>query len=175
MQKNHTCKILAIGIICLFIGVSILPAFAIDVKTSAESLIKDSENEKYSNLDDEIYENTNCFVMGRTSATYRIRHIGWNFYFGYNATHNIDWKPSNGWIYTNGNLGKWKYEGEFYGCTSHSFYFLFPDGVKYTHYNGIEGFRGLAFGAKIFFRAPYAGGCIFIGYAKHVRISPNHP
>ena len=34
MQKNHTCKILAIGIIVLFIGVGIHPAFAVDTKQS---------------------------------------------------------------------------------------------------------------------------------------------
>ena len=116
-------------IIVLFIGVNIHPAFAVENKTSTESLTKDSDNEKYSNLDDEIYENNNCFVMGRTSATYRIRHIGWNFYFGYNATQNIGWKPSNGWIRTYGNSVKWTYDGEFYGRTGHSFYFLFPEAV----------------------------------------------
>ena len=34
MQKNHTCKTLAIGIIILFIGVGIHPVFAVESKTS---------------------------------------------------------------------------------------------------------------------------------------------
>ncbi len=51
MQKNHTGKILAIGIVVLFIGVGIQPVFAIDNKTMSKyiSYTKDikhlSENE----------------------------------------------------------------------------------------------------------------------------------
>ena len=53
MTRTHIGKILAVGIICLFIGVGIHPAFAVEDKASTYN------NEKPTTADDKIYENTN--------------------------------------------------------------------------------------------------------------------
>ena len=43
MTRNHTRGILALGIICLFIGVGIHPAFAVDTKTSMVNKANEEE------------------------------------------------------------------------------------------------------------------------------------
>ncbi len=70
MSKNHTGKILAIGIIVLFIGVGIHPAFAVEDRTSA------SENENLIIASEEIYEKPVGLSLLKRYAT-QIYQYGW--------------------------------------------------------------------------------------------------
>jgi len=173
-------KLLVVGIIVLLIGVGSQSVFALEDKKPTKSFCIDSENEDSANAPDEIYENTDCFIMGRTSATYRetkrqTQDFKGNIYFGYYCEDTWEWTPSNGYIITINKSTKWKYEGKFYGRIGHSFTrFDTFWGFEYKHYCGVEGFKGFALGGS-----GILGGlnenCFFIGFVKRVRISPNHP
>ena len=119
------------------------------------------------------YENTNCFVMGRTTNTWNRDLIDDNICFGYLIEGYHDFRyPASGWIYTNGDNGRWYYnsisKGKFNGRLG-SDIFIRYDKTRITYYYGIKDFRGLSFGGRIFSAYP-GGGCIFIGHAEHVKI-----
>ena len=65
MQKNHTRGILAIGIICLFIGVGIHPVFAVRDRTSSDSSTT-------------IFENNNSSIISLNAD----EHETFGFYMG---------------------------------------------------------------------------------------------
>ncbi len=169
MQKNHIGKILALGIIVLFIGVGIHPVFANEDKASSDT------PESLTNINDEFYENSNCLIIGRTTATYRAtQNFKGNIYFGYYCVDFWDWTATNGYIITIGKSVNWKYEGKFYGRAGHSFTRFSHGRIEYIHYCGIEGFKGFGLGGTPIFGS-LNERCFFIGYVDYIKISPNHP
>ena len=51
LQKNHTCKILAIGIIALFMGVSVSSAISVDTESTIVEIVEDCGCEEVSDSD----------------------------------------------------------------------------------------------------------------------------
>ena len=76
MQKNHTCKILAVGIIVLFIGVGIYPAFAFNSSTVSAS-VPDNVN----NLSLNAYKSGGQIESGFMIGIMHVKHIkkGWGW------------------------------------------------------------------------------------------------
>ncbi len=175
MQKNHTCKILAIGIIVLFMGIGIHPVFAVEDKTSDESLTIDSKNENPVTTTGEVYENIYCFVMGKSKNSwyygdkvFNRLFIGFKdtITFGYCPLFGKIW-PAEGWIYTSNVINKWGYIGYFYGANGKIWDWI-PHGYGYF-YIGIKNFRGIAFVKK----GTYFPSDIivrYIGFAESVKI-----
>lgn len=170
MHKKHFCKILASGIIILFIGFGIHPAFAVQDKTSTETASIKSKNTNPENIKEQFLVNINCFIIGDATEAWNRVSIDGYICFGYKEGDTpAVWTPSSGLIYTYGKYGYWKYEGKFYGRGGS---YNYVD--NYTHFYGIVSFRGLSLGAKTFLMKP-GGFCFFIGFAEQVIISPDHP
>ena len=166
------CKILAIGIIVLFIGTGIYPAFANTTNTPS------SDNENPITKTSEIYENTNCFIIGSVDEAFNgIHFYGYgDIVFGFKF--DGEFHHSEGWIYTNGCNGKWQYnsilKGGFLGDVSSYDAQDWWSGLLVTYYVGVEGFKGLAFGGhprQEPIEDPRGAPCWFIGRADHVKIS----
>ena len=171
--RYNMSKILAVGIIVLFTGVSVSSGFAVDTNPIASN-----ENENPSTTSGEIYENTNCFVMGYSDVTWNRVNIDKGICFGHREGEigHPFWTPSSGEIYTFGPSVKWNYTGKFYGQLGETPRYVHPDTeTDNYHYYGIKGFRGLSLGAKLFIFGSPIGSCIFIGFAEHVKISSNKP
>ena len=141
MQRKHTRGILAIGIVVLFIGAGIHPVFAVNDKTSI------SENVNIINIDGEILENNNCFVMGLSSQSV---NYGDNrpfsrgiIIFGFSYVGGVMY-PAEGWIYTSNIVNKWAYNGYFHGALEKIWGYWNYEFAGFF-YIGIKGFRGLAF------------------------------
>ena len=165
MQKNLMCKILVLGIIVLFIGAGIHPVFAVNDKTSI------SENENLINIDGEILENNNCFVMGISSQSV---NYGDNrpfrrgiIIFGFSYIGGVMYQ-AEGWIYTSNIVNKWAYNGYFSGALEKIWGYWNYEFAGFF-YIGIKGFRGLAFvdqGSNF----PKDSIVMYIGFAESVRI-----
>jgi hypothetical protein len=171
MKNCMYCKILAIGIIIFFIGACSHPAFAVEDKSSIY------ENENSINTTAEIYENTNCFIIGSVSEAFNEVFIygKGDIVFGFEFDEAIH--QSEGWIYTNGENGKWLYtsflKDGFLGNVSSYGYTDWWSGLWITFYVGIENFRGIALGGHPSREPPEnprGAHCWFIGHADHVKI-----
>ena len=169
-------KIIVIGVIALFIIVGFQPVFAIDDKTSTESFTIDSKDENPITISRGVYENTNCFVIGSVGEAFNLVSSGYgSIVFGFKNDDTNSEFPSGGWIYTNGDYGKWIYwsrlKGKFFGD-------IWSYGIRHwwtgeylTLYVGVDGFRGLALGGFPWRETEPSGAhCWFIGYAEHVKI-----
>jgi hypothetical protein len=79
---------LVVAVILLFIGVGAYPTIAINSENYSPSVVfeKDNPTTEY----EEIYENSNCFVIGRTTNTFKFLSTPFN--------KNICF----GWIYIKG-------------------------------------------------------------------------
>jgi hypothetical protein len=167
MRRNLIGKTLALGVVVLFISVGIHPAFAVEDKAST------SENEKPTNADDEIYENTNCFIMVDAE---NMGKSGFSTLFcgtEYQFMDTRRYTPAKGKIITLDELGEWNYEGKFYGLIRYIVNEL-PWGEEYEYYFvGVEGFRGFVFPGPIIFL--FFGWSFAIGFAEHVKIGPDCP
>ena len=154
MTKNPVLyKALVVGVIALFIGVGFQSVIAVNPNP----------------INEEVYENSNCFVIGRTTSTFKVPSgiFKRTICFG-------DWDiregpkcPSQGWIYTKGNQGKWLCEGEFWGKLG-----TIQELNTMVHYIGINNFYGVSFGGFFYISFFYS---FFIGYAKEVRITTQKP
>jgi hypothetical protein len=171
MKSKLYGKILVVGIIVLFIGVSVSSAISIKNKTS------NSDNEKHIIAQGEIYENTNCFIIGSVSEAFNGVYIfgKGDIVFGFKF-NDVD-HHSDGWIYTNGDNGKWLYSSilkdGFLGNVSSYRSTDWWSGLWVTFYVGIEGFSGLALGGhpkQEPIKDPIGAHCWFIGHADHVKI-----
>ena len=171
MQKNHTRGFLAIGIIVLFVGVGIHPAFAVDNR------IPSFENEKPNPKSGEIYENTNCFVMGVVGNAKNGFHIFGKGYIIFGLKFAGKYQYCGGWIYTDGDNGTWRYNSIFKGgflgnirsIKAKDWWF----GIYFYYYVGIENFRGFALGGHPIIgvnEEPVGAPCLFVGRADHVKI-----
>jgi hypothetical protein len=163
MQKNHLGKILAVGIICLFIGVGIHPAFAFQDKTSIP------EYEIPTNTDGEVLENTNCLVIGMSSNSCVFSDFATLLPIMSGEIGFGIWMPlycndsAEGWIYTDNFENKWEYRGFFKGVYREKKVLL--DAGEYAYFKiGIKGFRGLIFGRELTFNI------IYFGFADSVKI-----
>ena len=168
-------KLLVVGIIILFIGVGFTSGIGVNDKTSNESSFIVSENEDSTNAPDEIYENTDCDVIGFSMETSTWSYVTpWegpvmyegDIAFGYEIIYlHEHW--ANGWIITNGNSSKWAYRGFFQGYGLGKYYSWDPfyHGEEREHFIGIKGFKGYAFGGGNLFMI-----CFYIGHADTVRI-----
>jgi hypothetical protein len=84
MRRYLLGKTLALGVVVLFISVGIHPAFAVDTKTSTETLSNDTENENNSNdISSDYIELNHVIIHGiraENSGPYNIsRFLGWHF------------------------------------------------------------------------------------------------
>ena len=158
-------KGLVVGIIILFIAVGVQPAFALKDKTNSISSCIDSENEDSANTPDEIYENTDCDVIGFSRVT-KTWSYARDITYGYEDI-NLHEISADGWIITNSNSTKWAYRGFFqgYGLGKHYDWDPFYHKEEREHFIGIKGFKGYAFGGGNLFMI-----CFFIGHADTVRI-----
>jgi len=123
---------------------------------------------------DEIYENTDCDVIGfsRDTSTWSyftpckgpVMYEG-DITFGYEIIYLLDCS-ANGWIYTQSDSSEWTYKGSFRGdgLGKHSDWSPEYPGEEREHFIGIKGFKGLAFGGGRFMI------CFYIGHADTVRI-----
>ncbi len=176
--KKYSKKSLAITIVLLFLGMSYSSAFAEEEKTSSdESSTTIYEVNNPNDTNGFIYENTDCFVMGRASEAVKRTFDSniWPYFKGYicfgMVGEHIGWFPSDGWIYTNGLQGKWKYEGSFYGWLGDGAWFTVNRWLR-IYFEAVNGFRGIVIGGAW----PFTTGiCIFIGHADNVRISHLRP
>ena len=157
-------KSLVVGVIVLFIGMGIQPAVAVDNPIP---------------ISEEVYENSNCFVIGRSSETIRIPAVLWGLLYGkgnfskficFGTSYSRDGgsDPSEGWIYTKGDMGEWTYKGEFYGDLG-----VIGFTSVEAKYIGINSFQGLAVGGLILPLILF--DTFYIGYAKEVRITTQTP
>jgi hypothetical protein len=179
MRRYLLGKTLALGVVVLFIGVGIHPAFAVEEKESTYN------NEKPTAAEDKIYENTNCFIkiyakeirfQSKFFALYL--HIG-NLSFGTSKSKmgSPGWhQPANGKFYTRGEQGEWEIEGLFYGLIKIITRNL--DGFYDFEYRyvGAIGFRGITFFpliADLFDLPLYVFG--YADYVKIGRIRPDLP
>ena len=64
MRKNHVGKILTFGIIVLFLGIFIHPAFAVEDNAYSETVPAKSKNTKTKNIKEQFLVNINCFIIG---------------------------------------------------------------------------------------------------------------
>ena len=157
MDRNSAAlyKTLVVGVIVLFIGRGIQPSYA-DNPTP---------------ISEEIYENTNCFVIGISSFTVKAvsgifkKSIG----FGIWDIRKEEKIPSYGSIYTKGDQGEWFYKGEFFGDLRVISRFVSSAIVSYE---GVKNFHGVCFGGLMYFY-PYFSR--FIGFAKEVKITTETP
>ena len=179
LKSKLYVKILAVGIIVLFIVVSGSSSFAVEDKTYANLLYIKSENDNLNNVNDEIYENEDCFIFGISSNTGPYTENSVNGLFKafivwltgvwigdisqayYQASDG--YHPANGSIRTKGRLGEWSFEGEFYGLIREEWF-----AQELVDYIGVEGFRGI--GWKRSWTPNF-----YIGYAKRVKISTGTP
>ena len=136
------------------------------------------------------FENSLCYVIGRTSDTFFISlflnfaslikgfllifvfRFNWIFnirilsngYLGYTwgepNSKVIYYYPVDGWIYTNGINGVKNYSGSFYGNL-----YDISSGMGWVNYPGISGFTGICIHKK------YPKGAFYIGFALKVSIS----
>jgi hypothetical protein len=162
MDRNHALfyKILTVGIIAIFIGVGVKPAFAVDASVNPNS------------LSEEIYKNYDCIVIGKANHTQRgrdpfnilLRVIGFGL-----IIHNTEIRiPSVGWIYTKGSRGEWFYKGKFWGQLGPIA--GFP--AEIASYIGIDSFHGMCF-RGITALSPFHTR--FIGWARAVEIANKYP
>lgn len=167
MKNVHFNNIVfTISIIVMFISVGIQPAFAEISIQSYNSAVNPAPISK------EIYENSNCFVIGRTTHTQRGRNndFGFTRFIGFGlALDNYDiFKPSEGWIYTKGAEGEWYYKGEIWGRLGRRL--GIPAEIE--TYMGIEIFNGVCL-VGITALSPFPTH--FIGWADMVKISNTKP
>ena len=169
-------KIIVVSIIALFIVVGFQPAFAVEDKSSIESLTIYNENENSITMSRGVYENTNCFVIGSVGEAFNLVSSGYgSIVFGFKNDDRNEDKPSGGWIYTNGDNGKWIYwsrlKGKFFGDIRSYGIRHWWTGEYLTLYVGVDGFRGLAVGGFPWRETePSVAHCWFIGYAELVKI-----
>ena len=154
-KKTVLYKSLAIAVIVLFIVIGIQPAIA----------------NKPTPINEEIYENTNCFVIGKTSFSIKSLTGIFNKPIGFGIWDIWDGgrTPSEGWIFTIGEQGRWLYQGEFWGKLG-VIRGIPPDII--ASYKGIAGFHGVCLGGIIYLIPFYN---YFIGYAKEVKITTKEP
>jgi hypothetical protein len=168
MRRYLLSKTLALGVVVLFIGVSVHPAFAVEDKTSTESLTIDFKNESPIIQNNEIYQNANCFVMGAIHLVYELPSEGLGLFFlkgdiafGEYFVAFEDLHRSFGWISTISKTLKWRFEGTFIGALGTHTFFITNE--EFRTYIGIKDFRGInilgLFGPNRIF-----------GYADSVRI-----
>jgi len=163
-------KIIVIGVIVLFVGIGFQPAFAVEDKSST------SDCEKPVISSGDVYENTNCFVIGSVGESFNLVGSGnGSIVFGFKNDDTNSEFPSGGWIYTNGDNGKWLYwsglKGRFFGDIRSYGISHWWTGEYLTLYVGVDGFRGLALGGFPWMEADPSGAhCWFIGRAEHVKI-----
>jgi hypothetical protein len=171
MKNRLYCKILAVGILVMFVGIGFQPVFAFNANQS----VRDNENPISTYA--EIYENTNCFIIGSVSEAFNgIRIFGkGDIVLGFEF--DGEFHHSDGWIYTNGENGRWLYtsilKDGFLGNVSSYGTEDWWSGLWVTFYVGVEGFRGLALGGHPTqepIEDPIGAHCWFIGYADHVKI-----
>jgi len=94
-------------------------------------------------------------------------YIGGVISFGYSwveLSHALPvyYRPSEGWVKTNGLNGVKEWNGEIYGWLGN----LFPVGLQ-KDFKGVEGFTGLRF--------YNSSSNYFLGYARHVKLDNIHP
>jgi hypothetical protein len=178
LKNRLYCKILAVGIIVLFMGVSVSSGFAVNDKTT-ETVTIITDNENHVTASGDVYENTNCFVMGSVgNAVSEIHFYGeGKIAFGWKWSSASIFHPSGGWIYTNGDNGKWLYHSRLKsGFLGNIRSYQGKDwwsGSYFTRYVGVEGFRGLELGGHPFqvpMEDPNGAHCFFYGRADHVKI-----
>ena len=140
-------KAIEIGVIVLFIGIGIQPVFADDPTPISR----------------EVYENSNCFVVWRSTRTLKMLSGLFSRIICLGAFENFNFTeyPAVGCIYTKGSLGKWEYQGEFYGNLG-----SIRRGIN-EYFIGINNFSGIIIGGSFLFPV----SSIFIGYAKEVKIT----
>lgn len=168
-------KTLVVGILILLIGVGVYPTFAINIKSSSDSLSAISEKDNPTTAYQEIYENSACLVFGKAREIRKFPSGPFSkiISFGSRDYDAGGYYASKGWINTIGLQGKWAYKGLFFGGfeEKHLLEPWNPRGIG--RYVGIKGFRGLALGGSIFLCEFF--DCIFIGYAEKVRITTEIP
>ena len=151
----HKKILIVAGITLLFPGLALQPSVAV----------------KPNPISEEIYENTNCFVIGISSYTVKAvsgilkKSIG----FGIWDIRKEEKIPSYGLIYTKGDHGEWFYKGEFFGELRVISRFVSSVIVSYE---GVKNFHGVCFGGLMYFY-PYFSR--FIGFAKEVKITTETP
>jgi len=150
--RDLLSKTLVVGVIVLFIGVGVQPAFA------------DKYNYDSNPIDEWVLENTNCYVVGFGFRCFRLfDDFSKIITFG---SRSIDHGPkgASGKIYTRGDNGEWNYSGVFYG--KFGLVTILPG---YSEgWIGIKNFHGIALGSLWSGIIGGEGG--FIGFAKHVKI-----
>lgn len=159
-------KTLVAGVIVLFIGVGIQPAFALENKSCSNISTIIFEKDNPNPITTEVYENSNCFVVGRSTRTLKLLSGFLSRIVCLGAFENFNFTdyPAVGCIYTKGSLGKWIYQGEFYGELGRIY-----RGI-YEYFIGINNFNGIIIGGSFLFP-----NSIFIGYAKEVKITTKLP
>lgn len=165
MKKDVLIKTSTFGMVFLFIGVSVYPTFANNIKIDSDQ--SNIVSEKDTPTTYEVYENSNCLVIGGASNT--LSDFSATIYFGYTEAQFPGWDPAHGWIYTKGSQGAWKYEGDFWGNLGEAKFYLYNE-ILY-HYIGIKNFTGFKFGGHY----PFMFYCIFFGFAKTVSITTEQP
>jgi hypothetical protein len=155
-------KTLVVGVIVLFIGVGVQTVIANNLDN-----FNDVSKDDYCPINQEVYENSNCFIIGgadNTKKFYSFIHdenhdsgpFNKSISFGY--TYAGYRSLSEGYIYTIGAQGKWDFYGDFVG--GFETYGIWHIGVK--------GFRGFSLGGRFLMTPLFVG--FFIGFAKEVKI-----
>jgi hypothetical protein len=164
MRRYLLGKALALGVVVLFIGIGLQPAFAVDTNISS------SDDEKPVYTDGEILENYDCYIRGITDFTVTIKYSKRFIYFfegnfGISGSLYGDKITAYGWIYTDGSNGKWNYRGFLKGADGvTTVQWLYGDVLDV--YIAVKGFKGLLFGAWDYW-LPIG---VFIGYAESIKI-----
>jgi hypothetical protein len=175
-MKNAIIKnCFVFGLLFLLISVSISSVIPVEGNTYCKRLniMSDKENQNSINTDDETYENTNCLIIGATSEAYNNVEDDGNICFGWalgNYPH-ASYYHTSGWVYSNGDNGRWIYSGGFFGQLGSISYVHWYTEDDITHYIGVKGLRGYARGATRVgtFTEPGGGYCSFIGFAEEVK------
>jgi hypothetical protein len=178
MVRRMYKKGLVVGIIVLLIGVGSPSVFAVEDNTSTESFTIDNDNENPNTMSRRVYENTNCYVRGFVSEAFKDVNYGGSvsIVFGFRNEDRNEDEPTGGWIYTNGDNGKWTYwsffKGAFFGDIRSYWIRHWYTRDKLTMYVGLDGFKGLILGGTPWFDTDTPSGalCWFIGRAEHVKI-----
>jgi len=138
--------------------------------------------------DSDTFKNIFCLISGKSTETYpwfvslagilgflidflMLMLFGVKFGLGkmvygtHTYTKTSYSTPANGWIQTLGLLGKWKYEGKFFGQLQEQY----VEPMR-AHYIGTIGFRGIFFSDHF---SSYDGFCI--GRSMMVKIGSKRP